>query len=254
MNLDDLRQQLASMAREVSDTETTTRLRGVEGKVRTARRTRAITAGLAAAAVVAVGGVTAPQFLGTADPPGPASPDQLATTQLQPATVSTPTESNWTPVGEQAFVDNPDNRPPAINLRRVQVRNGRDRLAVTVHVANLQPGRAAFSLLVTDSTAKASSYTATDAYRVDAYQAADGTMHGGLYRHFSDPEDGKPPVKCGRLSVREFTDARSLIHVTIPKSCVGDIEGPLRLWVGLRTPGVEGGAEDELQPQPAVVQ
>lgn len=34
MNIDELRQQLASMATEVSDTDTTTRIAGVEGKVK----------------------------------------------------------------------------------------------------------------------------------------------------------------------------------------------------------------------------
>lgn len=259
MNIDELKQELRTIAGQVHATEPLTRLEGVGHKAKRAKRNKTISMAVGVASVVSVAGFTAPQLLAMSDDTvGPADqtvtqPRQTTTTNPE-TTPPTPQESPWTPIGRQGFIDKPDNRPPAIDIRSVDVTNERETLAVTIHAADLEPGRAALSVFVTDSTdPHSSTYTSTGAYRVDVYLAVDGTMYADLYRSFSDPYNGKAPMRCPNLAADEDTDSRNRIDVAVPKGCIGDIEGPLRVWTELRQPGVEGGVSDELHPQPAVV-
>ncbi len=245
MNTDDLKEELATLAQQVRLTDAATRLAGVDHKVKTANRSRAIGVAAAVGAAVVAASFTAPQLLATPESSNrPAGHPAPSTDTTPPAT----SESTWTPVGRQEFSDKPDHVPPAIDIRSVDVLNSRNALVVSVHAANLEPGRAAVSMYVTDSTKPF--YTHRGTYRVIAYQEPNGAMHAGLYSTFSGPEDGKAPMRCPDFSVVEVTDVRSRIDVTIPKACTGDMEGPLRLWVELLQPGTEGGMSDQVYPQP----
>jgi hypothetical protein len=87
MNTDDLRQTLATMAREVESTdETSRRLQAVDARVSRARRQR-IGAATGCAAAAAVVGLVLPSLVSTGDGPGPAGPSTATQTPAGLATV-----------------------------------------------------------------------------------------------------------------------------------------------------------------------
>lgn len=267
MNIDELRQQLASMATEVSDTDTTTRIAGVEGKVKQAQRKAMMAAGVVVAAVVAVVGLSAPQLLSASRSVGPA--DQTPTQQAQPSptpgqtpttsgqTPTTPEQSDpsspspgRTPVGEQTFVDQQDSAAPYVDITRVDVTNSSNAVKVVVHAADLEPGAAVLDLMLTTQL-KGYIWTAKPLYAVDASGQTDETFRASL---ITDPESGLGRVKCPQLTAETSSDASSEMRVTVPRSCLGELEpGPFRLSVRLYTPVEGGGLDDYLNPRPIIV-
>jgi len=260
MNIDDLRQELSTMAGRVHDTDATTRLEGVDHKMKTANRTGTISAAAAVAAVVAVAGFAAPQLLATSDnSTGPADGTPTQQTQPSPTTEPTPTtdattsppSTAWTPVGRQAFVDAPDNAASDIDITRVEVTNGRQAVEFVVQAADLEPGAAVLDMMIT-SQLKGYLWTAKPLYAIYASGTTDSDFRA---RMITEPESGLGEVKCPGLTAETSSDASSEMRVSVPRTCLSELEpGPFRLALRLYPgPSEVAFPVDYLSPRPIVV-
>ncbi len=261
MNIDDLRQELSMMADQVHDTDVTTRLEGVDHKMKTANRTRTIGAAVAVAAVVAGVAFTAPQLLATSDKStGPA--DQTPTQQTQPSpttgqTRTTPDQTTtpspstpWTPAGRQTFVDAPDDAAAYVDITRVEVMNGRKAVEFVVRAADLEPGAARLDMMITTQL-KGYIWTAKPLYAIDASATTDSDFRARL---ITEPESGLGEVRCPGLTAETSSDSNSEMRVSVPRTCLSQLEpGPFRLELRLYTPVEGGGLDDYLSPRPIVV-
>lgn len=262
MNIDDLRQELSTMAGQVYDTDATTRLKGVDHKVKTANRTRTISAAVALAAVGAVAGFAAPQLLATSDnSTGPADGTPTQQTQPSPTTDQTPTTHDqtataspstpWTPVGRQTFVDAPDNAAAYVDITRVEVTNGRQAVEFVVQAADLEPGAAVLDMMIT-SQLKGYLWTAKPLYAIYASGTTDSDFRA---RMITEPESGLGEVKCPGLTAETSSDASSEMRVSVPRTCLSELEpGPFRLELRLYPgPSEVAFPVDYLSPRPIVV-
>lgn len=261
MNIDGLRQELSMMADQVHDTDATTRLEGVDHKMKTANRTRMIGAAVAVAAVVAGVAYTAPQLLATSEnSTGPADQTVTQRTQPSPTTGETPTTTDqtttpspstpWTPVGRQTFVDAPDNAEAYVDITLVEVMNGRKAVEFVVQAADLEPGAAVLGMMITTQL-KGDIWYAKPLYAIDASGTTDSDFRARL---ITEPESGLGEVKCPGLTAETSSDASSEMRVSVPRTCLSELEpGAFRLELRLYTPVEGGGLDDYLSPRPIVV-
>jgi hypothetical protein len=141
------------------------------------------------------------------------------------------------------MLDQPDDAPSHLDITRATLRNGADRLSMTVHVRNVHRSQSA--LIVTMDTGSRGG----DGYLLQSYRLWSG-YYTLLYR-FDRPGGALFQIHCPDLSGYQYSGAASKFTAGFPQRCLHDDAGTMRMTVTIQQ--AESDRNDILQPTPVIL-